>query len=592
MRSHTQTKAAPTEFFSPLSTGILQRKCASCGQHTIAGGECTECGKKNQFLQRRSASQAETPEVPPIVYDVLRSPGQPLDAGTRTFMESRFGHDFSHVQIHTTLPQEPQTKLTVGSSRDIHEQEAEQVADAVLQVRTPQASNTGPGIGYDFSQVRVHTDAKAADSARAVNALAYTVGRDIVFGAGQYAPSSKEGQRLLAHELTHTIQQQNSQSLQRKSDDSKCSKVYVSARNFKDLVDLVREAEKKLIACGITDVEERIHILRGIYYGTKWSADYTAEASEVRNKAFQIYTASSEPEDPRACLNCGLFEALQKSQDVTDPKRHVDFGHLIIGMDARRSKIARSVKIPTQGGTGLAISTWLGDLGGGAAMLAHRRVTAPKTPAVNVFSGTDFGGSINLEGDIAGYVVARDKTVTDKPSAPNVPSGKMIADVLEDYLSPAGAGAEWNSRCVSFLQIVGGTLDTSGALTNRTALIDDLAHQIEQFACWYLVNRLRQTGKLNVTTLRTASTHIVGASKEVSEVFVDALEYCQKHPGDKLSAHGSSPTPSAPGSISSVCQSAISAIETAEKARGFVENIEKKGKGVIEDVKKRWNDFF
>src|SRR5262249_51739086 len=82
---------------------------------------------------------------------VLRSPGRPLDASTRAFIEPRFGHD--------------------------------------------------------FSQVRVHTDTRAAESARSVNALAYTVGRNVVFGAGQYAPQSYAGRRLIAHELTHVIQQ-------------------------------------------------------------------------------------------------------------------------------------------------------------------------------------------------------------------------------------------------------------------------------------------------------------------------------------------------------------------------------------------------
>jgi hypothetical protein len=90
-------------------------------------------------------------EVPRIVHDVLHSPGQPLDLATRAFMESRFGHD--------------------------------------------------------FSRVRVHADTRAAESARAVNALAYTVGRDIVLGANQYGPGTSEWQKLLAHELTHTLQQ-------------------------------------------------------------------------------------------------------------------------------------------------------------------------------------------------------------------------------------------------------------------------------------------------------------------------------------------------------------------------------------------------
>ena len=55
--------------------------------------------------------------------------------------------------------------------------------------------------------MRVHTDARAAESAQSVNALAYTVGRNVVFGAGQYAPATMTGKKLLAHELTHTIQQ-------------------------------------------------------------------------------------------------------------------------------------------------------------------------------------------------------------------------------------------------------------------------------------------------------------------------------------------------------------------------------------------------
>jgi hypothetical protein len=61
--------------------------------------------------------------------------------------------------------------------------------------------------GKDFSRVRVHADAQAAKSAQEVNALAYTVGHDIVFGAGRYSPGTSSGQHLLAHELTHVVQQ-------------------------------------------------------------------------------------------------------------------------------------------------------------------------------------------------------------------------------------------------------------------------------------------------------------------------------------------------------------------------------------------------
>lgn len=112
----------------------------------------TQASKIN--LQRRATNQAVPATLPPIVHDVLHSPGQPLDPATRAFMEPRFGHD--------------------------------------------------------FSRVRVHTDTKAAESARAVNALAYTIGWNTVFGAGEYAPETTAGRRLLAHELVHTIQQRKS----------------------------------------------------------------------------------------------------------------------------------------------------------------------------------------------------------------------------------------------------------------------------------------------------------------------------------------------------------------------------------------------
>ncbi|MBN8992439.1 MAG: DUF4157 domain-containing protein [Rhizobiales bacterium] len=106
------------------------------------------------MLQRAAVHEHVPAQVPDIIYDVLKSPGQPLDRGTREFMEQRFNHD--------------------------------------------------------FSAVRVHTDARAAESARAVNARAYTVTSDVVFGRDRYRPSSIDGRRLLAHELTHVIQQQGS----------------------------------------------------------------------------------------------------------------------------------------------------------------------------------------------------------------------------------------------------------------------------------------------------------------------------------------------------------------------------------------------
>jgi len=133
-------------------SSLIQRECA-------CGGTCSACQERgadeeaeSQTVQRQATSAADggTVDADVIPSD---SPGYPLDEGTRDFMESRFG--------------------------------------------------------TDFSDVRVHSDHRAAESADALSANAYTTGRDIYFAAGKYAPSSYDGQHLLAHELTHTVQQEN-----------------------------------------------------------------------------------------------------------------------------------------------------------------------------------------------------------------------------------------------------------------------------------------------------------------------------------------------------------------------------------------------
>jgi len=101
-------------------------------------------------------------EAPPIVHDVLRSPGRPLDANERRFMEARFGHDFSGVRIH--------------HGRDAHR------------------------------------------ASRAINARAFTIGSNIGFAYGTYRPRTVEGKKLLAHELTHTIQQTDSTTVYRQEE--------------------------------------------------------------------------------------------------------------------------------------------------------------------------------------------------------------------------------------------------------------------------------------------------------------------------------------------------------------------------------------
>jgi hypothetical protein len=140
----------------PDTAPLLQRKCG-CGGSTASGESCSECASHSRQLQRGATPETSSSPAtaPSIVHEVLHAPGQPLDQSTRAFFESRMGHDFGGV--------------------------------------------------------RVHTDAKAAMSARAVNALAYTVGRDVVFGEGQFAPGTGTGRQIIAHELSHVVQQRHNQ---------------------------------------------------------------------------------------------------------------------------------------------------------------------------------------------------------------------------------------------------------------------------------------------------------------------------------------------------------------------------------------------
>ena len=186
---------------SPSSPGVLQRKCA-CGGSGGVTGECAECkDKRGGALQLAAARPGSVDAVPPIVHEVLRSPGQPLDAATRAFMEPRFGHQFASVPSHCESPRIATSALRLGEPGDRCEQEADRSAELVMRP----SSFFAPA--HDFSRVRIHTGEQAARAAAGVNARAFTVGSDIVFGASRYSPGTSAGNRLLAHELTHVVQQ-------------------------------------------------------------------------------------------------------------------------------------------------------------------------------------------------------------------------------------------------------------------------------------------------------------------------------------------------------------------------------------------------
>ncbi len=173
---------------------FLQRKCA-CGSGAFAlTGECEECVQKNRLglqtkFQVNELGDSYEQEADRIADQVTAAPAHPAVSGAPRHIQRFFGQPVGQTE---TVPASVNHVLA-SSGRPL---------EPALQQDMEQR------FGHDFSRVRVHTDAKAAESARAVEARAYTVGRDVVFSDGHYAPHSREGSQLLAHELAHVIQQE------------------------------------------------------------------------------------------------------------------------------------------------------------------------------------------------------------------------------------------------------------------------------------------------------------------------------------------------------------------------------------------------
>lgn len=167
-------RMAAGELGLPRASAAVQRKCGACGAND-----------EEQSLQPKSDSSGNAPrthgaDAPASVHQALASPGQPLATDTRRVFESAFGRD--------------------------------------------------------FSAVRVHADAAAQQSARDIHAKAYTVGHHVVFGAGHFAPATQEGRRLLAHELTHVVQQDGGSNarVQRDCSDEDFCKPYATQEEIDD----------------------------------------------------------------------------------------------------------------------------------------------------------------------------------------------------------------------------------------------------------------------------------------------------------------------------------------------------------------------
>lgn len=179
----------------PQSGLLLQRKCA-CGNHTMAGGECAECSKKKRLGLQTKLKVNE----PGDAYE------QEADRIAEQAMAALAGHAIGGAppRIQRFVGQPTGQTNAAPASVDQALASPGRLLEPALRQDMEQR------FGHDFSQVRVHTGGAAEQSARDVSAHAYTVGQDIVFGTGRFAPGTHEGGKLIAHELTHVVQQTGS----------------------------------------------------------------------------------------------------------------------------------------------------------------------------------------------------------------------------------------------------------------------------------------------------------------------------------------------------------------------------------------------
>jgi len=194
-----QNQAAKSQ---PLSNSahaglLLQRKCA-CGSPTSSlTGECAECKNKKRLQTKLAIGASNDPlelEADRVANQVLAAPAHSAVSNSPPCIQ-RF------------------SKLSTAEAGTVPASVDRVLASPGRRLEPALRQDMEQRFGHDFSQVRVHTGATAVQSAADVNAHAYTAGQHMVFGAGRFAPESGEGRRLLAHELTHVVQQSGGASV-------------------------------------------------------------------------------------------------------------------------------------------------------------------------------------------------------------------------------------------------------------------------------------------------------------------------------------------------------------------------------------------
>jgi hypothetical protein len=262
---------------SAHSSLLLQRKCA-CGSPTASlTGECAECTCKKRIQTKLTIGASNDPleQEADRVADLVMSAPAHSAVGSRSPRIQRFtGHSNGDAGA-------------APASVDLALSSSGRPLEAALR------SDMEQRFGHDFSNVRVHSDAAASLSARDVNAQAYTVGRHLVFGAGRYAPATHQGQRLVAHELAHVLQQTGGDPLASGNNTSSA----VAASGFASSVSAVQRKPD----------DEPISLHKSFYPGAQVYDDLLTEAGKIYHWLRKNLASSPE----RTALETQLAQIIQ-----------------------------------------------------------------------------------------------------------------------------------------------------------------------------------------------------------------------------------------------------------------------------------------
>jgi hypothetical protein len=371
-----------------------------------------------------------------------------------------------------------------------------------------------PRFNRDFGDVRLHHDDRSASSADRLNARAYTVGQDIAFGSGEFSPDSNEGRRLLAHELTHVVQQSAVAAGNISTSGDRIQRWPPTTRGGTTTPrDIVRQRRTPASSMGeyislVQSLESTyrelaprqfLAMLRQIYYGRPWSSRPTTQWSDV-------LASSPAMPDPRHRAGRGpgsLFQALRESQELGG----VDIGHVLTGLEALlnpTTQVTLSVTgpDPTVSMPNTEFATWGGDLGSAAGQsVADIFLRRPVRPDLTYF--TEYASNADLEGNIDSFGIAEGARASGGLAAllSRPPSGSMagavrggtpVSQILSQYYSGtiSDLSRAHTNRYRSFITRIGGRV-SGNRITNRASLLGPISPRVASFARLWVIREIR-----------------------------------------------------------------------------------------------------